>query len=162
MMPKRLTEDARRLVLTGAGDEARRRGDRRLGTAHLLLGLLHDEDSPAARALGVSLAGARAALDSLDAAALSAVGVEVRGLAEGPAAPFGRRRLPLTSGARTVFKLAVGQARPFQGGIGTQHFLLALLALRRPDPAADLLHALGADLAAVRARLAAPPSGEAA
>ena len=162
-MPKRLSVDARKLVLTSATGEARRRGDRRLGTDHLLLGLLHDEDSPAAKALGVSLAGARAASDALDRAALAAVGVQVRTLGEGPPASFGRRRPPLTSGARAVFKRAIDEARPSRSGrIDTTCFLLALLSRQRPDPAAELLDALGVDPAAARKRLGGPAGGQAA
>jgi ATP-dependent Clp protease ATP-binding subunit ClpA len=162
-MPKRLSVDARKLVMTSATEEARRRGDRRLGTDHLLLGLLHDADSPAAKALGVSLADARAAVDRLDAAALAAVGVQAETLGAGPSAPFGRRLPPLTSGAREVFKRALDEARPARTGrIDTAHFLLALLSLRRPDPAAELLDALGVDRAAVRQRLAGPAEGEVA
>jgi ATP-dependent Clp protease ATP-binding subunit ClpA len=159
-MPKRLSVDARKLVLTSATEEARRRGDRRLGTDHLLLGLLHDGNSRAARALGVSLTDARAASDALDLAALAAVGIEIAVLGEREPAPFGRRFPPLTSGARAVVKHAIDEARPFKGGrIGTTHFLLALLSLQRPDPAAELLDALGVDPAAVRKRLAGPAGG---
>ena len=68
-MITRLSSDARKMVLTSAAQEARRRGDRRLGTDHLLLALLHDADSGVARALGVDLDTARAASDSLDKAA---------------------------------------------------------------------------------------------
>jgi ATP-dependent Clp protease ATP-binding subunit ClpA len=162
-MPKRLSADARKLVMTSATEEARRRGDRRLGTDHLLLGLLHDAESPAAKALGVSLADARAAVDRLDAAALAAVGVQAETLGEVPSAPFGRRLPPLTSGAREVFKRALDAARPASTGrIDTAHFLLVLLSLRRPDPAAELLDALGVDRAAVRQRLAGPADGEVA
>ena len=53
MIAMRLVEDARRSVLTWAAGEARRRGDRRIGTVHILLGLLHDADSDAAKVLGV-------------------------------------------------------------------------------------------------------------
>jgi len=162
-MPKRLSVDARKLVLTSATQEASRRGDRRLGTDHLLLGLLNDEDSPAAHALGVSLADARSASDALDRAALAAVGVQVNALGEGPPAPFGRRFPPLTSGARAVFKCAIDEARPFKSGrLDTSHFLLALLSRQRPDPAAELLAALGVDPAAVRKRLGGRAGGEAA
>jgi DNA-binding Lrp family transcriptional regulator len=38
--------------------------------------------------------------------------------------------------------------------------LLALLSRELPDPAAELLHALGADPAAVRERLARPDRGD--
>ena len=162
-MPKQLSIDARKLVLASATEEASRRGDRRRGTDHLLLGLLHDEDSRAARALGVSLADARAASDALDQAALAAVGIQVEALGEGPPAAFGRRFPPLTSGAQAVFKRAIDEARPSRSGrIDTTHFLLALLTLQRPDPAAELLDVLGVDPAAVRKRLGGPAGGEAA
>jgi ATP-dependent Clp protease ATP-binding subunit ClpA len=159
-MPKRLSADARKLVLASATEEARRRGDRRLGTDHLLLGLLHEEDSRAAKALGVSLADAHAASDALDLAALAAVGIQSGAPGVGPPAPFGRRLPPLTSGARAVFKRAIDEARPVKTGrIDTTHFLLALLSLQRPDPAAELLGALGVDPAAVRQRLGNPADG---
>jgi ATP-dependent Clp protease ATP-binding subunit ClpA len=161
-MPKRLSADARKLVLASAAEEARRRGDRRLGTDHLLLGLLHDEDCRAAKAVGVSLAGARAAAEALDVAALAAVGIEIDSLGGGPPVSFGRRLPPLTSGARALFKRAIEEARPFRGGrIGTTHFLLAVLSLQRPDPAAELLDALGVDRVAVRKRLGGSAEGEA-
>jgi ATP-dependent Clp protease ATP-binding subunit ClpA len=153
-MVKRLSEDARRLVLTAAAEEARRRGDRRLGTDHLLLGLLHEGASEAANALGVDLASARAAQDALDRAALAAVGIHADDLGPIEDAAGARRHLPLTTGARAVFKRAVEQARPRRSGqIGTRHFLLALLSCQRPDPAAELLHELGVDPAVVRDRL---------
>jgi aryl-alcohol dehydrogenase-like predicted oxidoreductase len=101
-MVKRLSEDARRSVLGSAATEAHHRGDRRLGTDHLLLGLLHDPAGEPARALGVDLATARAADEALDRDALAAVGIGAEGLtlqAETAAA----RRPPLTSGARAVF-----------------------------------------------------------
>ena len=56
-----------------ASEEARRRGDRRYGTDHLLLALLED---PAIEVLlGVSLQQARQALDSLDHEALGILGL---------------------------------------------------------------------------------------
>jgi ATP-dependent Clp protease ATP-binding subunit ClpA len=150
----RLSEDVRRLVLAAAAEEARRRGDRRLGTDHLLLGLLHDPAGEAASALGVDLASARAAQDALDRAALAAVGIHAGDLGSIEGLGGARHRLPLTSGARAVFKRAVEQARPRKRGrIGTGHFLLALLACQRPDPAAELLHELRVDPAVVRDRV---------
>ena len=154
-MGRRLSEDARKLVLVAAAEEARRRGDRRLGTDHLLLGMLHDPDAEAARALGLDLDSARAAEDALDRAALAAVGVDAGGLDPMRVVGTGFHRLPpLTSGARAVFKRAIDQARPGGSGrIETRHFLLALLTCERPDPAAELLHELGVDPAVVRERM---------
>jgi len=151
---KRLTTDGLRMLLAAATEEAGRRGDRRLGTDHLLLGLLHDAGSPAAGALGLSLAAARAALVALDVAALSAVGVSVAAVGESSPTEFGRRLPPLTSGARSVLEQAIGEARSRRTGrVRSDHFLLALLARRRPDPAAELLHVCGVDLEGVAERL---------
>jgi ATP-dependent Clp protease ATP-binding subunit ClpA len=156
-MVRRLSADVRTVVLTSATEEARRRGDRRLGTDHLLLGLLHDADSPATRALGVDLAAARAASDALDLAALAAVGVNVARLGDPPQPVRARGRLSLTSGARAVFVHAVEDARRGRTqSIDARHFLLALLDRERPDPAAELLEALGVDRSQVRRRLDGP------
>ena len=153
-MIRRLSADSRRMVMTSAAVEARRRGDRRLGTDHLLLGLLHEPDSNVARALGVSLATARTAADSLDRDALAAVGVKVNHLGNPPPTAFARRLLPLTSGARAVLKRTVEESRRAKKPqIGTGDFLLALLERDRPDPAAELLSALGVDPSQVRGRL---------
>ena len=152
-MLTRLSPDAR-MVLTSAAQEARRRGDRRLGTDHLLLALLHDADSSVARALGVDLEAARTASDSLDRAALAAVGVNVAYLGSPPPSILARRLPSLTSGARAVLTAAVEQTRHAKTQhIETRHFLLALLARDFPDPAVELLTALGVDRSQVRSRL---------
>jgi ATP-dependent Clp protease ATP-binding subunit ClpA len=156
----RLSTDARKTVLPSAAQEARRRGDRRLGTDHLLLGLLHDADSPVAEALGVDLETARAALDGLDRSALASLGVEVSHLGHpsglgDPAQPaHPRRLLPLTSGARAVIRSTVEQTRHTRTArIETSQFLLALLDRKSPDPAADLLTTLGVNRSQIRSRL---------
>lgn len=157
MMVTRLSVDARKMVLTSAAEEARRRGDRRLGTDHLLLGLLHDAESPVARALGVDLASARAAADGLDRAALAAVGVDVAHVGDAPQPMWARRHPGLTSGARAVLKQTLLETRTSRTkNIETRHFLMALLARERPDPAAELLHALGIVRSQVRRRLDEP------
>ena len=93
-------------------------------------------------------------------AALAAVGVRVAAPGGAPAAAP-RHLRPLTSGARAVIKRAIDEARPARTGrIGTDHFLLALLSRELPDPAAELLHALGADPAEVRERLAQLDRGD--
>lgn len=149
-------------VLTSAAEEAVRRGDRRLGTDHLLLALLHEPESPGARCLGVSLAQARAAATALDVAALAAVGVAVSG-GDDPLPPIAAQRVPpLSSGARAVLGAALSEARSAKTGeLGTKHFLVALLARERPDPAAELMQALGVDPGAVRERLAVVAGGAA-
>jgi len=153
---ERFDQDARRAVMLAATAEARRRGDRRIGTDHLLLGLLHDPDSIAAQALGVDLQSARSAADTLDRAALASIGIDLGDHSLAGPAP-GRRRAPLTSGARAVLQLSVEQARERRARrIQARHLLLALLSRRPPDPAATLLQALGVDPAEARRRLTQP------
>jgi ATP-dependent Clp protease ATP-binding subunit ClpA len=154
MMVKRRSTDARRAVLTWAAEEAQRRGDRRLGTDHLLLGLLHHPDAVAARALSVDLEAARAASAELDRAALAAVGIDAGHLSAAPRPVHIRRLPPLTSGARAVLKRSIEERRPDKSRrIQTRHLVLALLTRERPDPAAELLAALGIDPAETRDRL---------
>jgi ATP-dependent Clp protease ATP-binding subunit ClpA len=151
-MPTRFAAGARDVVIA-AVQETRARGDRRIGTEHLLLGLLNDTDTPAVRALGVDLDTARTALDALDRAALSAIGLEVDGV-ERPPIPRSRKRTPMTSGARSVLLSAttrLGTGKPRR--ITSEHLLLALLICQPPDPAAELMDRLGVDREAVRARL---------
>ena len=136
-------------TVADAQAEARWQGDRKVGTEHILLALLHDPASEAA--LGVDLETARAAAAALDRAALRAVGLG--DLPDAP--PISRPErgwLPLAPSVKAVLVEALegsGHARR-----GPQHVLLALLCLERPDPAALLLDELGVDRAAVRGRLA--------
>ena len=125
-----------------ARDEAVRRGDRTIGTEHLVLALLVDPASPAARALGCDLDSARRALDALDHEALAAVGIQP-GITAAPVAVRATGRLRLTPAAKAVLT-GIRDARRSRGtGLGT--VLSALLDLPRPDPAAELLAALGVD-----------------
>ena len=132
-----------------ARDEAVRRGDRTIGTEHLVLALLVDPASPAARALGCDLDSARRALDALDHEALAAVGIQP-GITAAPVAVRATGRLRLTPAAKAVLT-GIRDARRSRGtGLGT--VLSALLDLPRPDPAAELLAALGVDAQAARER----------
>jgi hypothetical protein len=134
-----------------ARDEAIRRGDHTVGTEHVVLALLTDPASPAARALGCDLDSARRALDELDSQALAAIGVQP-GITAGPVALRTSGRLRLTPAAKAVFT-SIRDARKNRGaGLGT--VLSALLDLPRPDPAAELLAALGVDPRAARERFA--------
>ncbi|MET8183615.1 Clp protease N-terminal domain-containing protein [Streptomyces sp. NPDC005336] len=140
-------------VVAAAMEEAQLRGDRRVGTEHLLLGVLHQKASPAVEALGVDLDTARQALASLDQAALAAIGIDVQGIERSPV-PASRKRTPLSSGARAVFPRAVAEVRQDRRRrITLEDLLLALLACESPDPAAELLNRLGVDRTAVRERL---------
>ncbi|HEY8721051.1 Clp protease N-terminal domain-containing protein [Pengzhenrongella sp.] len=137
-------------VYLDATAEARRRGDRRVGTEHVLLALLVDPESDVARALRVPLAEARAALEALDGVALASVGIDTT--FHGPVLP-GRagERLRLTPAARAAFTSLREEANGER--LGVRHVLLVLLSRQHPDPAADLLDALGVDRAQVRDRL---------
>ncbi len=154
MLDRMIAKSPFAAVVTAALAESRRRGDRRLGTEHLLLGLLHDDGS--AHALGTTLAEARAALDRLDRAALAALGIEVDGLRP-PEVPVRRGKLTLgalTSGARAVVDEAIrGTPRPRDPA----RLLRVLLRLSPPDPAADLLVELGVNVERVRRRLDSAP-----
>ncbi|GAA2012000.1 Clp protease N-terminal domain-containing protein [Catenulispora yoronensis] len=142
-----------RTVVTAALDEARHRGDRRVGTEHLLLGVLRLPDTPGTQALGVDLATARAALDALDREALAVVGVDVAGL-DRPPIPASRKRTPFTSAARGVIPRSLVEARKSSSRrITAEHLLLAILEREQPDPAADLLAHLGVDRKAVTQRV---------
>ncbi len=144
-----------------AGEEARRRGDRRTGTDHLLLALL--EDPATEVALGASLQQARQALESLDHEALGALGMGSG--ADAPALPMRavpkkptlrdiaeKDRLRLTPAAKKVLEEA---ARPNRRKlqITAQQVLAQILTLQAPDPAAVLLGALGVNTSQVRRRL---------
>lgn len=149
------------MAVKAAAEEARRRGDRRIGTEHLLLGLLAAADStgagvPRTAMLGVDLATARAMLSELDAAALRAIGLDVEGVQHAeeerrhPAVPATAQ----TSSTRAVINQAIkGTTRRNRSAEGPDQLLLALLARRRPDPAAELLDHLGVDRATLRARI---------
>jgi ATP-dependent Clp protease ATP-binding subunit ClpA len=137
-------------VYRQASAEAKRRGDRRVSTEHIALAMLVDPDSETARALGVSLESARAALETLDREALRSVGIDV---SANPPAISGRmgERLRLTPAGRAVF---TGLRREAAGErLGVKQVLFALLARERPDPAAELFHAIGVDRTQIRNRL---------
>jgi hypothetical protein len=149
-----------------AREEARRRGDRRVGTEHLVLGLLREPD--VAQVLDCDLGAAREALDAMDRDALVAVGID--GALDAPPVPTrepalgGRRpslktllrdRLPMTPVAKRV--LEESGKDPRRGRAERRWSSLAalsgLLRLAAPDPGAALLDALDVDRAAVGARL---------
>jgi hypothetical protein len=144
-----------------ASEEARRRGDRRTGTDHVLLSLL--EDSSIEAALGVSLQQARHALESLDQEALGALGVGFG--ADAPSLPtravpkkpkirdvMKKDRLRMTPAAKKVLEEAVKPTRR-KTQVTAQQVLAQILSLQPPDPAAALLVALGVNVLEVRRRL---------
>jgi ATP-dependent Clp protease ATP-binding subunit ClpA len=137
--------DARTSTFRGATAEAQRLGDRRIGTQHLLLALLHNPISLAVRTLAIDLDRARAALTELDRAALAAIGLDAAPLDE-PVPVEPRRRPPFTSGAKHVLHQAAERALSERAGrVQERHVLAALLTLKPPDPAAQLFDALSID-----------------
>jgi hypothetical protein len=148
-----------------ASEEARRRGDRRVGTDHILLALL--EDPWTESLLGVSLQQARQALDALDHEALGALGLGPG--ADAPELPMHavpkkptlkylmlqKDRLRMTPAAKKVLEDASKpNRRKFQ--VTGRQVLARILTLQPPDPAAVLLGALGVNTADVRPRLDLP------
>jgi ATP-dependent Clp protease ATP-binding subunit ClpA len=152
-------------TFAAAREEARIRGDRRVGTEHLLLGLLRDPEIETV--MHVTLESAREALKSLDRHALATIGVSAafeslvqpdRALPKKPTAKElwkVRDRLRLTPSAKAVLQEAARPMRRRQH-ITAQQVLLALLENREPDPAAVLLDALGVDIVEARRRLVVP------
>ncbi|MGH9090832.1 MAG: Clp protease N-terminal domain-containing protein [Acidimicrobiales bacterium] len=150
-------------VYLQASEEARRRGDRRTGTDHVLLGLL--EDPSIEDVLGVSLQQARQALESLDQEALCALGMgsgteapplPMRAVPKKPTfrAVMKRDRLRMTPAAKNVLEEAVKPNRR-KTQVTPQQVLAQILTLQPPDPAAVLLGALRVDTSEVRGRLVA-------
>jgi ATP-dependent Clp protease ATP-binding subunit ClpA len=140
--------DARRAI-AAAEAEARELGHAFVGTEHLLLGLLSDEDNPAAIALrdaGATLAATRAKVRE----------------AVGPSTVTGE---PTTSSARA--SRALGRATRFSHQqrspvVASEHLLEGVLDVE--GTAGQVLRRLGVDVERLRARLAgtdtspAPPT----
>jgi hypothetical protein len=148
-------------VYLRASEEARRRGDRRTGTDHILLALF--EDPSIEVALGVNLQQARQALESLDREALGALGLGSG--TDAPALPMRavpkkprirdvaqKDRLRMTPAAKKVLEAASKPNRR-RVYVTARQVLAQILTLQPPDPAAALLGALGVNTSEVRRRL---------
>ena len=111
---ERFTERARQVVVL-AQDEARGLRHNYIGTEHLLLGLLREDEGVARRvleSLGISLDEARAQV--------------VRIVGEGEAPPA--HQIPFTPRAKKVLELSLREAiRLRHDYIGTEHILLGLV-----------------------------------
>jgi hypothetical protein len=125
----RFTERAKNVVHR-AEEEARRAGHDEISSAHLLLGLLHEPDGLAVRAL-LGLGAPAQAIRAATQASLD------------PPAEHRPDLLALSTGARRVRDLTFQEAlRLGHNHVGTEHLLLGLL--RDPDePGARVLVALG-------------------
>jgi ATP-dependent Clp protease ATP-binding subunit ClpA len=176
---ERFTSQARAAVVH-AQEEARRLRHSRIGTEHVLVGLLIDPvgaGGRALRALGLDLADARADLADLfpvdhrsfapeDAEALRTLGIdldEVRRSVEdgfGPGALERRwsagRHIPFDAEAKKVLELSLREAlRLGDKHIGTEHIALALLREGGRSGAARLLDARGIALDRLRSEVEA-------
>jgi ATP-dependent Clp protease ATP-binding subunit ClpA len=151
-MFERFAKSARAAV-EDARYEAERRGDRRIGTEHLLIALLQDD--AIAQIIGVDATAAHEAADELDRSALIAIGLVPGDFQPRGSAALGKH-VPLTSGAKTVLVSALANTTAEKArAITARHLLLAIFDVHLPDPAAVLLAALPVDRTRVRERLAA-------
>jgi ATP-dependent Clp protease ATP-binding subunit ClpA len=135
-MFERFTERARRVVVL-AQEEARMLNHNYIGTEHILLGLIHEGEGVAAKALeslGISLDAVRQQVEEI--------------IGQGQQAPSGH--IPFTPRAKKVLELSLREAKQLgHNYIGTEHILLGLI--REGDGvAAQVLVKLGADLNRVR------------
>ena len=135
-MFERFTDRARRVVVL-AQEEAKILKHNYIGTEHILLGLIHEGEGIAAKALegmGISLEQVRDQVTEI--------------IGQGQQAPSGH--IPFTPRAKKVLELSLREA--LQLGhtyIGTEHILLGLIR-EGEGVAAQVLVKLGADLARVR------------
>ncbi len=135
-MFERFTDRARR-VLVLAQEEARLLNHNFLGTEHILLGLIHEGEGVAAKALeslGISLEAVREKVEETI----------------GPAGTQASGAPPFTPRAKKVLELSLREALQLgHNYIGTEHLLLGLIR-EGEGVAAQVLVSLGADLSRVR------------
>ncbi|QWC86111.1 ATP-dependent Clp protease ATP-binding subunit [Nocardioidaceae bacterium] len=135
-MFERFTDRARRVVVL-AQEEARMLSHNYIGTEHILLGLIHEGEGVAAKALeslGISLEAVRAQVEEI--------------IGQGQQAPSGH--IPFTPRAKKVLELSLREALQLgHNYIGTEHILLGLIR-EGEGVAAQVLVKLGADLNSVR------------
>jgi ATP-dependent Clp protease ATP-binding subunit ClpC len=133
---ERFTDRARRVVVL-AQEEARQLSHSYIGTEHVLLGLIHEGEGVAAKALeslGISLEAVRGQVEEI--------------IGRGGSAPSGH--IPFTPRAKKVLELSLREALQLgHNYIGTEHILLGLIR-EGEGVAAQVLVKLGADLSRVR------------
>ncbi|HUA27358.1 MAG TPA: Clp protease N-terminal domain-containing protein [Streptosporangiaceae bacterium] len=135
-MFERFTDQARR-VLALAQDEARARNCRRVGTEHILLGLISERDGFAAVALESLGIGAEAVRRQIE---------KITGQHPEPSGGYAQ----YTMRAKKALDLSRREALQLgHNHIGTEHILLSLIR-EGEGPAAQVLLELGADLGRVR------------
>jgi ATP-dependent Clp protease ATP-binding subunit ClpC len=132
----KFTDRARRVIVL-AQDEARMLNQNYIGTEHLLLGLIHEGEGVAAKALeqlGLSLDVVRKQVEDM--------------IGNGQNAPAGH--IPFTPRAKKVLEFSMRESLQLgHAYIGTEHILLGLIR-EGEGVAAQVLIKLGADLNRVR------------
>ena len=137
-MFERFTDESRRAIVL-AQEEARQLNHDRIGTEHVLAGLLREERGATARALEAS------------GVTLEAVRQQIEALAgRGQAPPDGH--ISFTPRVKKGFELALHEALRLGRHIGTGHLLLGLIE-QDDCVAVQVLGALGVDLQAFRAQV---------
>ncbi len=135
-MFERFTDRARRVVVL-AQEEARLLNHSYIGTEHILLGLIHEGEGVAAKALeslSISLEAVRNQVEEI--------------IGQGGSSPSGH--IPFTPRAKKVLELSLREALQLgHNYIGTEHILLGLIR-EGEGVAAQVLVKLGADLSRVR------------
>ncbi|MGB1727627.1 MAG: ATP-dependent Clp protease ATP-binding subunit, partial [Ilumatobacteraceae bacterium] len=135
-MFERFTDRARRVVVL-AQEEARLLNHSYIGTEHILLGLIHEGEGVAAKALeslSISLEAVRSQVEEI--------------IGQGGSSPSGH--IPFTPRAKKVLELSLREALQLgHNYIGTEHILLGLIR-EGEGVAAQVLVKLGADLSRVR------------
>ncbi len=135
-MFERFTDRARRVVVLAA-EEARLLDHNYIGTEHLLLGLIHEQQGVAAKALeslGISLEAVRVQVEEI--------------IGRGDSAPGGH--IPFTPRAKKVMELSLREAKQLRHTyIGTEHILLGMVR-EGEGVASQVLVQFGADLLRIR------------
>ncbi|MFT3887882.1 MAG: ATP-dependent Clp protease ATP-binding subunit [Arachnia sp.] len=135
-MFERFTDRARRVIVL-AQDEAKLLNHNFIGTEHILLGLIHEGEGVAAKALeslGIALEAVREQVEEI--------------IGQGQQVPTGH--IPFTPRAKKVLELSLREALQMNHSyIGTEHILLGLIR-EGEGVAAQVLIKLGADLSRVR------------
>jgi ATP-dependent Clp protease ATP-binding subunit ClpC len=135
-MFERFTDRARRVVVL-AQEEARMLNHNYIGTEHILLGLIHEGEGVAAKALeslGISFEAVRQQVEEI--------------IGQGQSPPTGH--IPFTPRGKKVLELSLREALQLgHNYIGTEHILLGLIH-EGEGVAAQVLQKLGADINRVR------------
>ena len=145
-MFERFTDRARRVVVL-AQEEARMLSHNYIGTEHILLGLIHEGEGVAAKALeslGISLEAVRQQVEEI--------------IGQGQQAPSGH--IPFTPRAKKVLEMSLDEAHHLGLDYADSEHLLLALIREGEGVAPQVLVALGVDLEQLRGRVLGLLSGQ--